>query len=331
MPNISLTDFTPQNREVERARQYAQMLQEQATTPIEQQAVNGTPVPIGWASVLAKALQGYLGGRAARKADEKEAATKAAMLKEAVDYMNPNNLNVEQGGEGLKRIGNVQMDNPGIVDRLKGMMPQGAPQPMPQASPVVGPAPQAMSAAEANAAVGPLPTGLRVNSNAAFSEDVAKAPFAIPKELQDRTRSSEEKQRMLMAAALSDNEYLKPFAAAEYTKSLGKTDEEEKLKKQQAIIDTMVGITPEQKNQLKVSLGLPSVYQTAVASILEPKEPKEVKIPGMDQMTSQAYQRRQAGLPALPGDAALMKRYESGLPSKATSGSESALPGWSAF
>ena len=257
MPNISLTNYTPQMRDVERARQYAQMLQEQATAPIEQQTVNGNPVPIGWTSVLAKGLQGYLGGRAARKADEREAATKAAMLKEAVDYMNPNNLNVEQGGEGLKRIGNVQMDNPGIVDRLKGMMPQGAPQPMPQAppQPMPQPPPQPMPQpsppppqpistdptraqgyqAATRSSLGkltPVPEQT-VNPNAAFSgfEYADKQNFAIPKELQDRTRSSEEKQRMLLAAALSDNPYLQKIAPSMYEeeRAAGKAEKAFKL------------------------------------------------------------------------------------------------------
>jgi hypothetical protein len=241
MPNISLTNYTPQMRDAERARQYAQMLQEQATAPIEQQTVNGNPVPIGWASVLAKGLQGYLGGRAARKADEREAATKAAMLKEAMGYISPENLNVEQAGSGLKQIGDVQFGNQGIVDRLKGMMPQGAPQPA--TSPVAAPAPQGMPI--------PMQQAPQAAMQGPVSAVVPKQEFAIPQELQDRTRSSEEKQRMLLAAALSDNPYLQKIAPSMYEEERNTAKAEKAFKVMGDLTD--LGIDPKMMNVFKAT------------------------------------------------------------------------------
>ena len=240
MPNISLTNYTPQVRDVERARQYAQMLQEQAIAPIEQQMVNGNPVPIGWTSVLAKGLQGYLGGRAARKADEKEAATKAAMLKEAMGYIAPENLNVEQAGSGLKQIGDVQFGNQGIVDRLKDMMPQGAPQPMPQASPQ--PMPQVPQ---------PMPQAPQPMAQAPISAVVPKQDFAIPQELQDRTRSPEERQRMLLAGALSDNTYLQKIAPSMYEEERAAGKAEKAFKLMGDLTD--LGIDPKMMNVFKAT------------------------------------------------------------------------------
>jgi hypothetical protein len=68
--NISL--FAPQMADIERQRQMAEMLQQQANAPIEIQSYRGIQAPIPTTAVLAKALQGFAAARRRGQADTAE-------------------------------------------------------------------------------------------------------------------------------------------------------------------------------------------------------------------------------------------------------------------
>jgi hypothetical protein len=72
MANTSqgFTDYNAVSQDIERRRKYAEMLQQQSMSPIEQQTAGGWVVPTSWTQGLAKVLQSYT----ARKGQE--AATK---------------------------------------------------------------------------------------------------------------------------------------------------------------------------------------------------------------------------------------------------------------
>lgn len=68
----SVSLFAPQLADVERQRQMAELLQQQANAPYEIQSYKGIQAPIPTTAVLAKALEGYMAGRKRRKADTEE-------------------------------------------------------------------------------------------------------------------------------------------------------------------------------------------------------------------------------------------------------------------
>tara|TARA_R110000868_G_scaffold92457_2_gene256596 strand:- start:3199 stop:4665 length:1467 start_codon:yes stop_codon:yes gene_type:complete len=70
---VSLTDFGPEQKALERRRKMAEMMQRQAMEPIEAPTSGGHVGPISPVSVLAKLVQGYMSGRNADKMDEQEA------------------------------------------------------------------------------------------------------------------------------------------------------------------------------------------------------------------------------------------------------------------
>lgn len=73
MANVSLTDFGPQAKEIERRRRLAELLQEQAGQPLEIQSYQGIQAPISPFAVLAKGLQAYNARKQGEGLDEKEA------------------------------------------------------------------------------------------------------------------------------------------------------------------------------------------------------------------------------------------------------------------
>ena len=58
---VSLTDYGAEAADIDRRRKMAELLQQQALTPIEQQTAGGRVIPISWTQGLAKLLQGGVG------------------------------------------------------------------------------------------------------------------------------------------------------------------------------------------------------------------------------------------------------------------------------
>src|ERR1051326_4819806 len=96
MPNISLNQYpySAEQQAIERRRQLAQALQQQAFQPIEQPTIPGANA--SWTEVLAKALQGYASGRAEKgldtqqqALDSKVAAQRAAMAQSLAGAATP--------------------------------------------------------------------------------------------------------------------------------------------------------------------------------------------------------------------------------------------------
>ena len=205
MPQVSLTDFRATQEAVERQRRIAEALREQSVSPIQVQSYNGIQAPIPWTEVLAKALSAYAGIKGEKKAAEKLAEGRATARREAMDFVR--GLKQETPQDRFIAPLNYQPEQPGFVDRLKAagqsFMPQ-QPQPMaaPQ-QPMVAPQapPQAPQMAPAPELYGAPPEALD-----------ASQMRQIPAELQNRARSPEEQQQMLMDAAMSGNPYLEQIA-----------------------------------------------------------------------------------------------------------------------
>jgi hypothetical protein len=208
MPNISLTDFKATQEAAERRKRLAAALQEQATEPIQIQSSNGIQAPIPVTEVLVKALQGYLGGRQQKKAEEELAAGRAKARTEAMDFVR--GLKQETPQDRFIAPPNFQPEQPGFIDRLKAagqsFMPQQAPQQAPPPQPMVAP-PQGAPMAPAQ----PMPMTQGPEALPQMSD-----MRQIPAELQNRARSPEEQQQMLMDAAMSGNPYLESIAPRMY-------------------------------------------------------------------------------------------------------------------
>lgn len=193
MPQVSLTDFRATQEAAERQKRMAAALREQSTSPIQVQSYNGIQAPIPWTEVLAKALAGYGANRKERKADEALAKGRATARREAMDFVK--GLKQETPQDRFIAPPNFQPEQPGIIDRLKQAGQQFMPQqPQPMAAPQ-GPPPQ-MQGPEAM----PQMSDMR----------------QIPAELQNRARSPEEQQQMLMDATMSGNPYLESIAPKMY-------------------------------------------------------------------------------------------------------------------
>lgn len=106
MANNSVSLQSSATPEIERRRRLAQLLQEQAGTPIDIQSSGGIQAGISPFSVLAKGLQGYFGADQERKADDEEkeykgnkySQTLAALL--GKEEMNPVTVTPQMGIEG---------------------------------------------------------------------------------------------------------------------------------------------------------------------------------------------------------------------------------------
>ncbi len=208
MPQISLTDFKATQEAAERQKRMAAALREQSTSPIQIQSYNGIQAPIPWTEVLAKALAGYAAGRKERKADESIAEGRATARREAMDFVR--GLKQETPQDRFIAPPNFQPEQPGIIDRLKQAGQQFMPQqPQPMAAPQAPPPqmqPPPMTPAQPMA----MPQG-----SEAMSLDASQLR-QIPAELQNRARSPEEQQQMLMDAAMSGNPYLESIAPSMY-------------------------------------------------------------------------------------------------------------------
>ena len=198
MPQISLTDFKATQEAAERQKRLAAALREQATSPIQIQSYNGIQAPIPWTEVLAKALAGYAANRKERKADEAIAEGRATARREAMEFLP--RLKQETPQDRFIAPPNFRPEQPGIIDRLKQAGQQFMPQqPQPMAAPQMQGQPPQMQQPMLQEAL-PQMSDMR----------------QIPAELQNRARSPEEQQQMLMDATMSGNPYLESIAPKMY-------------------------------------------------------------------------------------------------------------------
>jgi hypothetical protein len=239
MPQVSLTDYRATQEAAERQKRMAAALREQSTSPIQVQSYNGIQAPIPWTEVLAKALAGYGANRKEAKADEALAAGRAKARTEAMDFVR--GLKQETPQDRFIAPPNFQPEQTGFIDRLKqagqSFMPQQAPPPQqmsaPQAPPPMAPA-QPM----------PMPQGPEALPQMSDMRQV-------PAELQNRARSPEEQQQMLMDATMSGNPYLESIAPKMYARNEERVDklEERRGNLEDAIL--LARLKPEERTAMQ--------------------------------------------------------------------------------
>lgn len=258
MPQISLTDFKATQEAAERRQRLAAALREQSTSPIQIQSYNGIQAPIPVTEVLVKALQGYLGGRQEKKAAEALAEGRAKARREAMDFVK--GLKQETPQDRFIAPPNFQPEQPGIIDRLK----QAGQQFMPQQPQPVAASQQPMVAPPTGAPMVPAqpmampqqtqPQGPYSGYNGPGPMDVSELR-GIPAELQNRARSPEEQQQMLLDAAMSGNPYLEKIAPQMYEDVQSKAKASEERQRQIEIIRSL-DIPEDRKEMLLAGMSL---------------------------------------------------------------------------
>jgi hypothetical protein len=249
MPSISLTDTSSQLAEIERRRKMAEMLQQQAQQPTEIQSYKGIQAPIPWTATLAKVLGSYAAAKQGRDAIKEEGAVRQRARNEAGRFIKE--LEVDPGmslNAGLARPDEISTAGPGVLDRLKGILPGQQPQqpPMPPQGPSAPP--QAYGAALAGApqpqAVpppaqqAPMPAQAMGAALAGQQPPQAVSPVAAPEVAPvqpfdpRRARPMEEQQQRLLEASMSGNPYLEKIAPAMYDRNQGLADEDRKFGRQ---------------------------------------------------------------------------------------------------
>jgi hypothetical protein len=247
MPQVSLTDYRATQEAAERQKRLAAALREQSTSPIQVQSYNGIQAPIPWTEVLARALSGYAANRKEAKADEAIAEGRAKARTEAMDYLKA--LKQETPQDRFIAPPNFQPEQTGFIDRLKqagqSFMPQQAPPPQqmsaPPPQPMVAPqAPPPMAPAQPM----PMPQGPEAIPQMSDMRQV-------PAELQNRARSPEEQQQMLMDAMMSGNPYLEKLAPSMYEDIESQTEAAaERQRKIQTILSLDI---PEDRKQMLIA------------------------------------------------------------------------------
>lgn len=84
--NVSFTDFGAEQEEIARRRKMAEMMQQDAQTPLESQSAGGWVTPTSHVSGLAKLLKAYVAGKGIDEAGTKQKALAARMRSEASDW-----------------------------------------------------------------------------------------------------------------------------------------------------------------------------------------------------------------------------------------------------
>jgi len=243
MPQVSLTDYRATQEAAERQKRLAAALREQSTSPIQVQSYNGIQAPIPFAEVLARALSGYAANRKEAKADEAIAAGRAKARTEAMDFVK--GLKQETPQDRFIAPPNFQPEQTGFIDRLKqagqSFMPQ-QPQQMsaPQAPPQMPPQGAPMAPAQPM----PMPQGPEALPQMSDMRQV-------PAELQNRARSPEEQQQMLMDAMMSGNPYLEKLAPSMYEDIESQTDAAAERQRQLEIISQLD--IPEDRKQMLIA------------------------------------------------------------------------------
>ena len=248
MPQISLTDFKATQEAAERRQRLAAALREQATSPIQIQSYNGIQAPIPVTEVLVKALQGYMAGRNEKKAEKDLAEGRATARREAMDFVR--GLKQETPQDRFIAPPNFQPEQPGIIDRLKQAGQQFMPQqPQPMSAPQ-----QPVAAPPTGAPMVPAQPMAMPQGSEAMSLDASQLR-QIPAELQNRARSPEEQQQMLMDAAMSGNPYLESIAPKMYADiESSMQTQAERDRKMEAIIG--MDATDDQKRQMLAAMDL---------------------------------------------------------------------------
>jgi hypothetical protein len=234
MATVNLTDFASQQAELARRQKMADLLQQQASAPIEVQSYKGIQAPIPWTAVLAKALGQYVADNQDRKIQGESAQNAKAARDQAAQFLQTQQT--EPGlTQGLPQVP-ANLQGPGIIDRLKGMVPQrtapqamgdalaGGPppvQPMPGAQPQMPP-PQAAPQPQMASAPQPMPQG-PVSPMAPVTAPPVQAP------IQDHQRSMAEQQQRLMQASFSGNPYLEKLAPSLYQSNQAGIDRKAEL------------------------------------------------------------------------------------------------------
>jgi len=248
MPQVSLTDFKATQEAAERRKRLAETLREQAMSPVQIQSYNGIQAPIPVTEVLVKALQGYLAGRTEKKAEKALAEGRATARREAMDFVK--GLKQETPQDRFIAPPNFEPQQPGIVDRLKvagqSFMPQ---QPQPMAAPQ-----QPMVAPQAPPQAPPMAPAPELYGAPPEAMDVSQLR-GIPAELQNRARSPEEQQQMLLDAAMSGNPYLEKIAPSMYEDVQSKAKANEDRQRQIEIIRSL-NIPQDRKEMLLAGMSL---------------------------------------------------------------------------
>lgn len=87
MPTINtFTDYTASQKDIERRRKMAELMQQQSMQPIEVGQGGGQPAPISWTQGLAKALQAYSGRKNLDTAQNDEKALVTRARTEAAEF-----------------------------------------------------------------------------------------------------------------------------------------------------------------------------------------------------------------------------------------------------
>lgn len=256
MPTVALTDFASQQAEIERRRRMAEMLQQQANAPIEIQSYKGIQAPIPWTATLGKVLSQLAAAKMQRDAGKEEQQNRQTAREEANKFLG--GLSRDPGFTSSEdAMSGIQLDKPGIIDRLKGAMAPPAPAPAmtPPARPPASP--QALGAALAGqppAPPAPPPQSIQqapLPPAAPPSQPMAPQPVPEPQQALppmqslpepqevipqrqappqtdfSRPRSMDEQQQMLMSASMSGNPYLEKLAPALYARNQERADKVE--------------------------------------------------------------------------------------------------------
>jgi hypothetical protein len=211
MPQVSLTDYRATQEAAERQKRLAAALREQSTSPIQVQSYNGIQAPIPFAEVLARALSGYAANRKEAKADEAIAAGRAKARTEAMDYLKA--LGQETPQDRFIAPPNFQPEQTGFIDRLKQAGQSFMPQQAQQMSAPQAPPPQMQMPPQGAPMAPAQPMSMPQGPEALPQMSDMRQ---IPAELQNRARSPEEQQQMLMDAMMSGNPYLEKLAPSMY-------------------------------------------------------------------------------------------------------------------
>lgn len=132
---VGFSDYAADAADIERRRKYAEMLREQSMEPLQTQMAGGWAVPISPTQGLAKLLQGYQSGQAAKRADEDQKALlgrvqsergsdMAALLRAMQPAQAPATPNDDEGnpnpvvagGSGITPELIAQLKTPGMQD-----------------------------------------------------------------------------------------------------------------------------------------------------------------------------------------------------------------------
>jgi hypothetical protein len=239
MPTVSLTDYKATQEAAERQKRLAAALREQSTSPIQVQSYNGIQAPIPWTEVLARALSGFAANRKEKKAEEAIAEGRAKARTEAMDFVK--GLKQETPQDRFIAPPNFQPEQAGIIDRLKqagqSFMPQQAPPPQQMSAPQM---PPPMAPAQPM----PMPQGPEA---APQMSDMRQ----VPAELQNRARSPEEQQQMLMDAMMSGNPYLEKLAPSMYEDIESQTEAAAERQRQLEVISQLD--IPEDRKQMLIA------------------------------------------------------------------------------